>query len=240
MNKALSAFITFRSTDNPAAKKLAQRKFSKSDRHKYLAHFARTRGLASWVMQWVCSLWDSLQGLGVRLTLPHLTLRTGFPLPLKGRPHGHREAPLLICNFLRVTQATLGCKSQKRLISRAVCDFPENNNGPRITQPKAACGKASDSVGNSSKATPIRLKSSCKFDRNGLLFTSLRSADGPTRREMRLSGRYGREMIPRSVSPFTKNCMASATSSKPMILTRMRMPVSPSTIRIRPAPASTK
>jgi len=118
--------------------------------------------------------------------------------------------------------------------------LPENNNGPQITQPKAACGKASDSVGNSSKATPIRLKSSCKFDRNGLLFTSLRSADGPTRREMRLSGRYGREMIPRSVSPFTKNCMASATSSKPMILTRMRMPVSPSTIRIRPAPASTK
>ncbi len=51
---------------------------------------------------------------------------------------------------------------------------------------------------------------------------------------------YGREMTPRSVRPFTKNCIASATSSNPMIRTRIRMPVSPRTALTRPAPASTK
>jgi hypothetical protein len=45
---------------------------------------------------------------------------------------------------------------------------------------------------------------------------------------------------PRSVSPFTKNCIASATSNRPMIRTRMRMPVSPSTDFTLPAPASTQ
>src|ERR1700739_4108178 len=55
-----------------------------------------------------------------------------------------------------------------------------------------------------------------------------------------IDGLYGFEMTPRSVSPFTKNCIARATSSKPMILTRMRMPVSPSTNLTRPAPANTR
>ena len=40
-----------------------------------------------------------------------------------------------------------------------------------------------------------------------------------------------RGIIPRSVSPFTKNCIASATSSRPMMRTSIRMPVSPSTRR---------
>ena len=44
--------------------KVALRKISNiNQRLNRLAHFARTRGLASWVMQWVCSLRDSLQGL---------------------------------------------------------------------------------------------------------------------------------------------------------------------------------
>ena len=48
------------------------------------------------------------------------------------------------------------------------------------------------------------------------------------------------EIMPKSVRPFTKNCMARATSKSPMILTRMRMPVSPRKVRTRLAPASTK
>lgn len=50
----------------------------------------------------------------------------------------------------------------------------------------------------------------------------------------------GRAMIPKSVSPFTKYCIARATSSSPMIRTRIRIPVSPITLLTRPAPASTQ
>ena len=47
-------------------------------------------------------------------------------------------------------------------------------------------------------------------------------------------------ITPRSVNPFTKNCTASATSSSPMIRTRIRIPVSPITRRTRSALASTQ
>lgn len=43
-------------------------------------------------------------------------------------------------------------------------------------------------------------------------------------------------MTPKSVNPFTKNCTASATSSSPMIRTRIRIPVSPRILRTRSAP----
>ena len=48
-----------------------------------------------------------------------------------------------------------------------------------------------------------------------------------------------RGITPRIVRPFTKNCMASATSSKPMMRTRMRIPVSPSRRCNRSAPLRT-
>ena len=54
------------------------------------------------------------------------------------------------------------------------------------------------------------------------------------------TGTYCFAINPRSVSPFTKYCMASATSRSPMMRTRMRMPVSPMSCRTLPAPASTK
>ncbi len=57
----------------------------------------------------VCSLWDSLQGY--RGYSPHLTLRTGFPLPFRTGIQATREAPLLICNFPRVSPFALDCKS---------------------------------------------------------------------------------------------------------------------------------
>ena len=50
---------------------------------------------------------------------------------------------------------------------------------------------------------------------------------------------YCFEITPRSVSPFTKNCIARATSNNPMMRTRIRIPVSPSTLRTRLAPART-
>jgi hypothetical protein len=60
---------------------------------------------------------------GVACPLPQLTLRTSFPLPIQGRPFGHREAPLLICNFFRVTQATLVCNSRLAIAVVANCDL---------------------------------------------------------------------------------------------------------------------
>ena len=119
----------------------AQRKISNSD--QYLPEplgLARDE-LSGHAM--ACSLRDSLQGLRDRAFL-HLTLRTSFPLPsdsrsLKvpdlglGRPfiihafaRGHREAPSLICNFLRVAQATLACNLRPAL------RLPPDRNFPRI------------------------------------------------------------------------------------------------------------
>ena len=89
--------------------KVALRKISKIDQRQIAS---RTRAhernfLPGHAMD--CSLRDSLQGL----TLPHPTQRTSFPLPSIGAGHkGHREALLLICNFSRVAQATLQCKSR--------------------------------------------------------------------------------------------------------------------------------
>jgi hypothetical protein len=48
---------------------------------------------------------------GCAACVSHLTQRTSFPLPSSGRPHGHREAPLLICNFQRLAHGGPYCKS---------------------------------------------------------------------------------------------------------------------------------
>ena len=50
---------------------------------------------------------------------------------------------------------------------------------------------------------------------------------------------YCRAITPRSVRPFTKNCTANATSSNPIMRTRILMPVSPKTRRTRSAPLRT-
>ena len=47
---------------------------------------------------------------------------------------GHREAPLLICNFLRIAQAIPSCKSRKLLISLTVSRLFENTNRSAFLQ----------------------------------------------------------------------------------------------------------
>lgn len=126
--------------------KVAQRKISNSNqRLNRPAHFARTRRLASWVMQWVCSLRDSLQGLDASAADPPYELASHFPL---GAGHkGHREAPLLICNFLRVAQATLRCKSRNPLIHASFRDLLRITTGTLsrnklpLWKVSAFCGK---------------------------------------------------------------------------------------------------
>jgi len=98
----------------------AQRKISNSD--QYLPEplgLARDQ-LSGHAM--ACSLRDSLQGLR-DLAFLHLTRRTSFPLPSSGRPHGHREAPSLICNFLRVAQATLPCNLRFTCVNPPRCNL---------------------------------------------------------------------------------------------------------------------
>jgi hypothetical protein len=71
------------------------------------AHFARTRGLASWVMQWGCSLRGSQQGSGVRIPLPQSNPTNRLPTSLLGQAtQATGRLHCYICNFSRVAQAT--------------------------------------------------------------------------------------------------------------------------------------
>ena len=68
--------------------------------------------------------------------------------PYRAGQIGHREAPLLICNFSRVTQGYSPCKSRNRLISCALRDFLRISTGSGSRNPKPLwkdtrfCGKA--------------------------------------------------------------------------------------------------
>jgi hypothetical protein len=76
----------------------------------------------------------------------HPILRTGLPFPRCGQdPKAHWEAPLLICNFQRVAQATLCCK---RVVSSGVhriataLQLFENSNEQVRTQARRAVESA--------------------------------------------------------------------------------------------------
>jgi hypothetical protein len=217
--------------------KVALRKISKSDRHQMPSATKAHERASSRVMQWVCSLRDSLQGLD-ELTLPirptnrlPTSLYSSLAALKRAGPTATGRLHCYICNFLRVAQATPRCKSRNRLNRRAVSRLPENINGPRTMQLMLAVERKrflwetpSHARGISTKNAPD-ISISCHNNHCAL---------GGSNRA------YCRGMTPRSVSPFTKNCMASATSNRPMMRTRIRIPVSPSTARTRPAPASTK
>ena len=138
----------------PAAEGRTAQNFKQQPAIYRLAHFARTRGLASWVMQWVCSLRDSLQGSRVRFTRPRPTLRTGFPLPTWGRPQRPPGGSTAHLQLFKSNTSYSGMQIANLLISRMVLRLFENTNGPPSAQPKLACGKTSVSVGNSLRATP--------------------------------------------------------------------------------------
>jgi len=88
-------------------------------------------------MQWLVLSRDYLQG-STELNDPRSTLRTSFPLPSLGAgpnsrafaPRGHREAPLLTFNQIRVPQVPLRCKhlpSANRLYLQHLKDsYPRN------------------------------------------------------------------------------------------------------------------
>ncbi len=196
-------------------------------------------------MQWVCSLRDSLQGPDeLYASYPPYEPASHFPqfkpcCTQKGQAtKATRRLHCYICNFLRVAQATLQCKSRIGCIHAPFRDFLRitttrgTRNPARLWKGARFCGKHSRN----------RMKSGPNVDSGKTHSAPNHFQNRPTVSGLpELSNSpYCREMTPRSVSPFTKNCMASATSSSPMIRTRIRIPVSPSTVFTLPAPASTR
>jgi hypothetical protein len=79
------------------------------------AHRSKLLGLAM-----VCSLRDSQQGFRGYAS-PDPT--NHLPISLSGRPFSHWEHPLLICNFLRVAQASPLCKRLSNQPNASRCNF---------------------------------------------------------------------------------------------------------------------
>jgi hypothetical protein len=159
--------------------------------------------------------------------------------PTRGRPKGHREAPLLHLQLFKSSTGHPSMQIANRLALSTVSRLPEHSNTSSFPQQGAAVESSRFLWERCSEAHEIKAKLTPTA--RSLTLNIPNSINLPAN-----SGSCGPEctqgfaIIPRSVSPFTKNCMASATSSSPMILTRMRIPVSPSTVFTLPAPASTK
>jgi hypothetical protein len=117
-------------------------------------------------MQWVCSLRDSLQGLD-ELTLP---IRPTNRLPTshnsslaalkRGRPNGHREAPLLHLQLFKSSTGHPSKQIANRLISHTVSRLPENSNRLRIAQPASAVERSRFLWETGSRAHRIRANAS--------------------------------------------------------------------------------
>ena len=190
----------------------------------------------------VCSLWDSRQGSRVNL-LPDPANQ--LPTSLNGQAQGHREAPLLIHNFQRVAHATHPRNWQPALPFLLICDLLRIST----THLESKAGLPVDGCGKVEKQR-IEIRDQHRTSRairdvGSWKDRSPKWAPAETTASLRpspsLSPSYPcRGMMPRSVRPFTKYCIARATSSNPMMRTRIRMPVSPRTPRTRPALARTQ
>jgi hypothetical protein len=131
-------FLPIRSTHTTGIsrlQKVALRKISNiNQRINRPAHFARTRGLASWVMQWVCSLRDSLQGSGCNLHNLVQPYEPASHFPYRAGHIGHREAPLLHLQLFKSSTRHPSMQIANRLVLSAVSRLPENINDPPIPQ----------------------------------------------------------------------------------------------------------
>ncbi len=177
------------------------------------------------VMQWLVLSRDYLQGPteGASNSLDLPNERTSFPLPSilfnftesgqATRPPGGSTAHY---NFTRVAQATLRCKCWRAMNVK--------------TEP-ALCNSARIAISRGYKQAPQPVESAvfCGKVLPALLFPPCS-----------FPALQCRGISPKSVIPFTKYCIARATSRRPIMRTRMRMPVSPITWRTRLAAASTK
>jgi hypothetical protein len=136
-------------------------------------------------MQWVCSLRDSLQGLDeLYASYPPYEPASHFP-PSKltslrrGRPNGHREAPLLHLQLFKSSTGYSSMQIANRLALSALLRLPENTNEPPSAQPALAVERAQLLWETASRVRSIRLKStwdSLEFFRFGSIWCRLEPA----------------------------------------------------------------
>jgi hypothetical protein len=144
------------------------------------------------------------------------------------RPIRWSNAKLLLLYRTSSRPATLIARSVafRSVVLAASLRLPECNRGPGVVQ--------AESCGSEWKRwfRPVNtLQRLCHIFASDPVTLHERAAP---------SKDYGRTMTPRSASPLTKYCTASDTSSRPMMRTRMRMPVSPRARATRVAPPSTR
>ena len=210
--------------DNP----FALRKKSKSDQQKSLeSASANSREINSRVMQWLVLSRDYLQGFQ-RCTAcaRRKTLRTSFPLPSDSRslqvPDLGSGRPFIIHAFR--ARPPGGSTATSNFIRVAQATRRCKLYGPTL---RSACN--SHKVNNFKRLGEIA---------PGPAIKPHISSVGNVVTNRQVHRCFG--ITPKSVSPFTKYCIASATSSSPMIRTRIRMPVSPRTPRTRAAAPNTR
>jgi hypothetical protein len=115
-------------TDSIPLKGVAQRINSQRATGKMPALHMSARKILFRVMQWLFSLGIPYRDRGILPPSPDPTNRLPRS-PLRAGPEGPQEAPLLICNFQRVTHVTQCCK---RLIHLSFTALPPRCNFLRI------------------------------------------------------------------------------------------------------------
>jgi hypothetical protein len=148
-----------RSGEVSRPQKVAQRKFSKIDRRLNAWRISRAQegsppGSCNGFV--LCGIPYRGRRCGLRYLFQPYEPASHFPY--RAGPKGHREAPLLICNFSRVTQATLRCKSRNRLISCALRDFLRITTDPGSRNPEPAVERIRFLWETASKPRQIRLQ----------------------------------------------------------------------------------
>jgi hypothetical protein len=129
--------------------KPAPRKISKNGQRN-APEPIRLTGVSSWVLQWLVLCGSPYRGFrGICLTRPNEPAsQLASHFPLRGRPFGHREASLLICNFTRVAQTTPVRKRHTKPAVAAWLQLSKNSNLPAQLQSRTLWETAAF-VGNS-------------------------------------------------------------------------------------------
>src|SRR6516165_5772666 len=109
-NLSLHILMPGQSRMDPANRSRTAQNIKERPASKCLAPQRRAKGTCLSGHAMACSLWDSLQGPGVRFRYLVQPYEPASLFPLGAGHIGHWEAPLLQCNFSRITLVTLRCK----------------------------------------------------------------------------------------------------------------------------------
>ena len=190
-------------------------------------------------MQWFVLCGIPYRGTGDAVTAISTDPTNRLPFSHPGRPlKATRKRPLLNLQLFKISTSCSCLQLVPGSCRSTQLRLAENSSALVPPQP----GRAVESAGNCGKTRACTDFATTRAAGQG--WGSVSCSKSPAQKVsslIRAGTRYWLfAMTPRSVRPFTKNCMASATSSRPMMRTRMRIPVSPRTARTRSAPASTQ